>query len=172
MRGGATARLAIEPLRDDHAEALHAALSDERVGAYIGGPDVESLDWLRDRIRHLAEGPAPGSGQIWWNGVVLLDGVVIGRVEATLHDGDAEVAYLLGPAWWGQGYATEAAAWLLDELRAAGVRRAWATVDPRNAGSRGVLRRLGFAEVPAPQAPRLLSYDDGDLVLVRDLVEG
>lgn len=169
MRAGTTARLAIEPLREDHAEELYAALSDERVGRYLGGPDVESLDWLRDRIRRLIAGAPAGSGQEWWNAVVLLDGVVIGRVEATLHDGDAEVAYVLGPRWWRQGYASEAAAWLLEELRAAGVARAWATVLPGNAGSRGVLRRLGFVEVDPPRAPALLSYDDGDLVLVKPL---
>lgn len=162
----------IEPLREDHAEALFAALSDDRVGTYLGGPDVESLEWLSDRIRRLLAGAPAGSGQEWWNGVLVLDGVVIGRVEATLHDGDAEVAYVLGPPWWRQGYATEAAAWLLDELRAAGVARAWATVVPANAGSRGVLRRLGFVEADPPDAPRLLSYDDGDLVLMRDLGGG
>jgi RimJ/RimL family protein N-acetyltransferase len=169
MRGGTTARLTIEPLREDHAEALYSALSDERVGTYLGGPDVESLEWLRDRITRLLAGAPPGSGQEWWNGVVLLDGAVIGRVEATLHDGDAEVAYVLGPQWWRQGYGTEATTWLLDELRAAGVRRAWATVMRGNAGSRGVLRRAGFVEVEPPEAPVLLSYDDGDLVLVKEL---
>lgn len=77
----------------------------------------------------------------------------------------AEIAYVFGPAWWGRGYATEATAWLLDDIRGREVDASWATVEPGNEASARLLRRLGFA-VAAPDVP-LLSYDEGDLTFVR-----
>ena len=106
-RAAVTARLTIEPLAARHAEELFAALDDPLVGRYIGGPDVTTLAELRERIAHLLAGPEVGSGDTWANWVVVLDAVIIGRLEATFHDGIAEVGYVFGPRWWGRGYGTE-----------------------------------------------------------------
>ena len=165
MLAGRTRRLTIEPLDVTHAEGLFAALDDPRVGAHIGGPDVSTLPALRERIGRLLVGPQAGSGEVWLNWAVLLDRTVIGRIEATLHDGIAEIAYVFGPPWWGRGYATEATAWLLDEVRGLDVDACWATVAPRNRASVRLLRRLGFTAT-APDVP-LFSYDEGDLTFVR-----
>ena len=65
---------------------------------------------------------------------------IVGRVEATLYDGrpgEAEVAYVFGPRWWGRGLATEATRWMLDHLHHRyGVSTCWATVDPANSAPR------------------------------------
>jgi len=166
MLSARTRRLSIEPLDETHAESLFAALDDPRVGAHIGGPDVSTLPALRERIARLRAGPPATSGEVWANWAVLSDGTVIGRIEATLHGGIAEIAYVFGPRWWGRGYATEATRWLLDELRRQGVQACWATVAPENEASVRLLRRLGFVEVE-PRGVSLLSYDDGDLTFVR-----
>lgn len=166
MRSGTTERLTIEPLDQRHAPALFAALNDDRVGTYIGGPDVTSVADLRKRIEFLAAGPPADRHQIWCNWAVLAEGTVVGRVEATIHDGIAEVAYVFGPAYWGQGYATEATAWMIDEVRSLGAQACWATVAPDNVASVALLERLGF--VPAPMDDTtLFSYDDGDLTFHR-----
>ncbi len=161
-----TARLTIEPLAAHHADELFAALDDPLVGRYIGGPDVTTLAELRERIGHLLAGPEAGSGETWTNWVVVLDAVIIGRLEATVHDGIAEVGYVFGPRWWGRGYGTEAVAWLLGELSRREVAETWATVDPDNAASARLLRRLGFREARPGLMP-LRSYVPGDLVFVR-----
>ena len=46
---------------DDHASTptLFAALDDERVGRYIGGPDVTTIEALHERIDFLAAGLSP-----------------------------------------------------------------------------------------------------------------
>jgi hypothetical protein len=52
-----TERLLIEPLAHEHAVGLVAALHDERVGEFIGGPDVTTVEVLHERIDRLAGGP-------------------------------------------------------------------------------------------------------------------
>ena len=164
----ATARLTIETLDLDHAPGLFAALDDGRVGRYIGGPDVTTRDALVDRIALLRRGAPVDSGETWLNWAVCLTDEVIGRIEATLHDGIAEIAYVFGPTWWGHGFATEATGWLLGELRTThDVSEFWATVDPDNDPSRRVLERLGFELTPLPGHPAIHSFDEGDLVFSR-----
>ncbi len=98
------------------------------------------------------------------------DALVIGRLEATVHPGWAEVAWVLGPDHWGQGYGTEAAGWLIDHLATDhGVTELWATVDPGNTASVRLLQRWGFLE-QGPQYRRTPeSYEVGDLVYARGL---
>jgi RimJ/RimL family protein N-acetyltransferase len=172
-----TERLVLEPLGAEHAPGLFTALDDARVGAYIGGPDVTTLEALEHRIRRLHEGPpADRLDERWVNIAVILGtnpaedptgdrpviGPVIGRLEATVHDDWAEIAYLLGPAYWGAGYATEAVGWFLGHLERPEL---WAAVHPANEPSRRLLQRLRFERVDAPTRP-VSSYDDGDLAWV------
>ncbi|MBM3688350.1 MAG: GNAT family N-acetyltransferase [Actinobacteria bacterium] len=159
--------LRLERLRLEHAPMLFAALDDPRVGHFIGGPDVTTLEALRARIDRVTDGPPPESGQTWLNFAVLLGPTVIGRVEATVHEGIAEIAYLIGPRWWGCGYGAAATSLLLDNLAVTGVTDYWATTMPDNLASVGVLVHLGFSEVETRDAPLLHSYDDGDRVFHR-----
>jgi len=166
-----TERLTLSTLADEDAPELFEALDDPEVGRYIGGPDVTTVEALRDRIAFITAGPGPGrDDERWLNVAVRAEGRVIGRLEATLHEGWAEVAWVFGPAWWGRGYATEGAAWLLAHLRDDdGITEAWATVDPANGRSVRLIGRLGFREQVPPFRRRPASYDDGDLVFARDL---
>ena len=164
-----TDRLLIEPIDRTHAEGLFAALDDPRVGEHIGGPDVTTIEALRERIDHLAAGPRPEWPEDrWLNWVVRRaeDGVIIGRLEATTYpDGWAEVAYVFGPAYWGQGYAGEGARWMIEHLRGElGLGDLWAAVHPDNAASVRLLERLGFEARTPPPRRTLGSYDDVDLV--------
>lgn len=165
-----TERLTIEALGLEHAAELFRALCDERVSWYIGGPDVTTLEALQDRITHLSTGPPDDRDELWLNFAVLCAGNVIGRIEATLHSGIAEIAYVFGPAWWGHGYATEAVSWLLSHLAGRGVSVVWAATTPGNEASARLLERLGFVTTQPPTHLRLLSYDDGDLVLSRQCI--
>jgi RimJ/RimL family protein N-acetyltransferase len=84
-----------------------------------------------------------------------------------VHDGLAEVAYVFDPEAWARGLGREATAWLMDYCtRVHGVKRFFATAHPENARSLALCRRLDFR--PVGTWPRLLSYDEGDVVMVRD----
>jgi RimJ/RimL family protein N-acetyltransferase len=153
-------RLTFEPLDHHHVAGLIAALRDDRVDVYLPGPDVTTDDALHDRIDRLARGAPPG--ERWLNAAILCDGIVVGRLEATVYDaGWAEIAYLVGPAYWGRGYATRGVRWWIDQL---GVDEIWAAVHIDNARSIGVLERCGFVR-GEPLRP-LGSYDPGDVVYV------
>jgi RimJ/RimL family protein N-acetyltransferase len=161
-------RLLYEPLTVAHAIELTDALTDPRVYVHIAGPSPLTTEDLAAEFSRRAVGPA-ASGQVWWNFAVRLHGgPFIGRIEATAHDGLVEVGYLLGPSYWGHGYATEAMRWLHGRVRQSGfVGTFWATSTPGNFRSIRMLERLGYTEFFSDW-PRLLSYDPGDRVFQRE----
>jgi RimJ/RimL family protein N-acetyltransferase len=62
---------------------------------------------------------------------------------------DVELTYALGRAYWKRGYATEAGAALIAEgFDRLGIDRIVNWVDPANANTIGLMRRLGFRIVP------------------------
>jgi RimJ/RimL family protein N-acetyltransferase len=64
---------------------------------------------------------------------------------ATAHAPEAELGYELHPAYWGQGYATEAArAMLAFGFRTLHLQRVWAQCLAENHASARVLERLGM----------------------------
>ena len=167
-----TDRLEISALQMSDAAELFAALDHPEVATYLGGPDVESLEWLRARILRLLAGPPAGSAAVAWLNVVvrLRDSgrPVIGRLEATVYPRWAEVAWVLGAPYWGRGYGTEGATWLIDHLEGhLGIHEQWATADPRNEPSLRIMRRLDFHEQALPARRRPESFADGDVVLAR-----
>lgn len=151
-----TTRLAIEPLRADHAERLFPVLADARLYAYVPDEAKASVEALFQRFEALARGAPEGEGEIWLNWVLLRrdSGEAIGTLQATVVPGaHAWIGYMLAPAHWGQGFATEAVAWLVAELpmrhRIGAIQ---ASVDVRNARSIALLERLGFTRVATEAA--------------------
>jgi len=78
------------------------------------------------------------------------DGAMVGHLYVSLRSLDAltaTVGWTLHPDFHGHGYATEGAkallAWLFDRLR---IHRVYAELDPDNAASVAVCRRLGMRE--------------------------
>lgn len=67
---------------------------------------------------------------------------------------EPEIAYELFGHAHGQGYATEAAAAVLDAAAATGRRRMWSTVCTWNAASLRVLDKLGFERHPVTEDDR------------------
>ena len=163
MIGARTARLQIEPLGRSHAPGLVEALAHPAVGRFIGGPDVTTVDALHARLDRLARGSGRPD-EIWLNFAVRRadDGVVLGRLEATTNGDWAEIAYLLGPAHQGRGYAREAVRWLIEALGAAAIDEVWAAVHPDNLRSIRLLEALGFTR-RSTTTRELGSYDPGDL---------
>ncbi len=165
-----TDRLLIESLSLDHVEELFAALDDPAVGRYLGGSHPATVEQLHARIvRQLAGAPSASTPERWWNWVVRLrdTGDVIGRLEATSFGDWAEVAYIFGPTWGGQGLATEATRWMVDHLAAGGTAEFWAAIHAENLPSRRLAERLGF-QLAASTDREIGSYDSMcDVLYVR-----
>ncbi|HMM87156.1 MAG: GNAT family N-acetyltransferase [Gammaproteobacteria bacterium] len=160
----------VESLRVEHLPRLAAVLRHEAVYEHIGG-EVPSLDDFVLGLGRALAGPPPSRPRERWLNYLLCDahtGRMVGRLEATVVPGRAEVAFLVDPALWGRGYARAGLAWLHDEVvRVAGVVEFWATTVPANTRCQALLRRSGYAEVAPASAPALASYEPGDLVFRR-----
>jgi ribosomal-protein-alanine N-acetyltransferase len=146
-----TARLAISTLRAAHAPLLFPVLADARLYRYIPDSARASIAELMQRFERLERGAPEGTAEVWLNWLLLrLDtGAAIGTLQATVTPGaHAWLGYTLTPSAWGQGFASEACAWLVADLPARyGVHEILASVDVRNAKSIALLERLGFARV-------------------------
>lgn len=167
-------RIDLAPVTVDDASVLFDALDRPEVGIYIGGPYADSCEGMAEVIARWLSGP-PGdrTDETWLNYVVrLADGTVMGHAQATVHDDWAEVAWVLGSAWWGQGYGSEAAEVLLNHIAALdGIQLVWATVHPDNVRCKRLLARIGFTMADIDAAPDLGSWDPGDDVYVRSVGE-
>ncbi|WP_122465345.1 GNAT family N-acetyltransferase [Brevundimonas lutea] len=135
-----TARLVIRRARPDDLEALHAVLSDPRATTWWSTPPHGDRDqtraWMADMLR-----PGPDREDF----VVEHEGRVIGKAGFWRLP---EIGYILHPDAWGQGLAGEALTAIIDHVFAEHPEhdRLTADVDPRNAASIRLLRRLGFVQ--------------------------
>ena len=87
---------------------------------------------------------------------VTLGGKHIGAVSVTLEDNGrtGELGWIIRKTHWGKGYATEAAAAVMQFARVRlGVTRCTARCDARNAASARVMEKLGM--VPAGEGVRV-----------------
>ena len=115
-----TERLDLLPLRVEHAAEMAAVLADPALHTFIGGTP-ETPEGLLARYERLVTGPSDPTVS-WLNWVVRLraEGRLTGTVQATITPDPqgfvAEIAWVIGTSWQGQGIATEAAqglvAWL------------------------------------------------------------
>lgn len=142
-----TERLELAPLKASDAEEMFSVLDDAQLYVYIGG-EPSTLDGLRIRYVKLEAGSGKRS-EVWVNWIVRLrtDGGAIGTVQATIaeeHEPKAEVAWVIGVPWQGQGYASEAAGALVAWLRGRGIRQICAHVHPDHRASQAVARRIGM----------------------------
>lgn len=107
-----TERLVLRPFTEDDTRRLHAIHADPRVHPTIGGPPppvAEFVPFWMNRMRtHHEE-----HGYALLAAIRKEDGEMIGRAGLIRQEVDGstevEVAYVLAPEAWGQGYATEAA---------------------------------------------------------------
>lgn len=148
-----TARLHIRDLTPADTEALFAIYSSAEVRRFIGGEPTRTLDEQREQLaatlgRQSRE--QPGYGR--WVIERSADGMVVGIAilkHAPDGDGrplpDVEVGWHLGRFAWGHGYATEAAAAILNHARnTLKLPLVYAIVLPENIRSIRVAERLGM----------------------------
>jgi RimJ/RimL family protein N-acetyltransferase len=135
-----TARLTLRAPRLADAEAIAKLVNDRRIAENTARiPHPYSLDDAKQFIAAVNK----RDGEACF--VVTLDGALIGGCGVDLREDLAEVGYWLGVAYWGRGFATEAARAVIDhafgdldhETLVSGARVS-------NPASRRVLEKCGF----------------------------
>lgn len=141
-------RLKLSALTLSDADEMTKILCDERLHDFTGGSPM-NLEDLRDRYQHLVDGSSLRD-EFWLNWIVrTLDGDAIGTVQATIISphGEASLAYVawvIGSAFQGRGFATEAARSLVSWLRDLGVSSIEAHIHPDHHASAMVAHRAGL----------------------------
>lgn len=143
-----TERLALRPFReaDFPAYAGYHALPEVYRYLYMPAPAGEAL---RLQFDTALGAPFAHDGDTLRLAVTLVDrGTLLGEVllkHANRAARQAEFGYIFDPRHGGRGYATEAVAALITAaFDAFGMHRLFARLDPLNAGSVGVVERLGL----------------------------
>ena len=133
--------------------------ADELYGFTGGSPP--SLERLEAQYRAQVAGPATGD-EVWHNWILRLveSGTAVGFVQATVVDDAADVAWVVGLDWQGQGYATEAAKAMCEWLADNGVTRFTAHIHPEHLVSGSVATAIGLAATDEVD-------DDGEVVWAR-----
>ena len=153
-----TDRLTLRPFRSDDIDSLFAIMTTDNVRAALHVPD--------DFTRAGAWGAMTSYVGLWelrgvgqWALEERASGRFIGR--AGLHWRSesewpgVEVGWMLDPAAWGLGYATEAGARAVQYgFEAVGEETIYSVILPGNTRSASVARRLGFA----PWQERILPH--------------
>ena len=140
-------RLILVPLSARHADKMAAVLADPELYAFTGGSPPTRQE-LRARYQHWITG-SPDPAVSWCNWVIQLrgSGSLAGTVQATIRTGDAptaEVAWVVGTPWQGQGIATEAARALVAWLGQQSVPAVIAHIHPDHQASAAVAAAAGL----------------------------
>jgi ribosomal-protein-alanine N-acetyltransferase len=143
-----TKRLLIRPFALDDAEALHEVWGDSASERFsvAGGRTPPSVE---ETAKHLAGIVAAHRKHGFASCAVIekKSGKLIGDcgLFVSSDQPDIELAYGFGRAWWGLGYATEAAAACVRAgFEQLGLERIVADVPAEHAASIRVLEKLGF----------------------------
>jgi RimJ/RimL family protein N-acetyltransferase len=142
-----TARLRLRPLREADVPAFFALFAEPVVARYLSAPPMtdpaQAAEKVASIMRHYA------AGDLLQLGIELREsGALIGT--CTLHqihrqNRRAELGYVLGSAWWGEGLMHEAlVAFVGHAFGHFQFHRLEADIDPRNEKSAKSLQRLGF----------------------------
>lgn len=146
-----TSRLVLEPLQIAHAPVLYAALQSKAIYKYIPEDPPDSVETLVARYQQLSHRVSPDERELWLNWAMRLreEDSYAGILQATIFsDATAYLAYILFPAFWGRGYATEGCGRVLDLLyQDYGVHKVSAEIDTRNTASLKLIESLGFQRV-------------------------
>jgi RimJ/RimL family protein N-acetyltransferase len=139
-----TPRLVLRGFRSEDFEQFAGFMADADVMRYLGGQPMSRSEAWRSLATTLGHWQLRGYGT--WAVERRSDGAFIGRVGMINPEGwpGLEIGWTLGKAYWGNGYATEAAACAMRyAFLTQPVDKLISCIDPDNAPSQAVARRLG-----------------------------
>lgn len=142
-----TRRLLLRDFRAEDFEAVHDYGTDPEVVRYMPwGPNTEAD--TREFLERARSTSTRRPRTAFELAVTRRDtGDLIGGIGLHVNESNAMLGYCFARPVWGHGYATEAARAVADfGFKTQGIHRLWAGCDPDNAGSKGVLLKLGMRQ--------------------------
>ena len=140
-----TSRLVLRPWEPSDAPRLCELTRDPGFRQYsIMFSQPLDLENARILLKELAFRPHPALGRwaIEHQGEVIGNAALQPQLLDDASEEQVEVGYRLAQSAWGQGFATEAAGRLLEHGRELGLSEIFAFIEPSNAASQKVARRL------------------------------
>lgn len=137
-----TPRLEIKPFSEEDRERLSELLLCEDIKKTYMIPDFatdEELSRMLDSFLRLSRADGRFVRGIY------ADGVLVGFVnDVEIIDGRIELGYVIHPAHWGEGYATEMLRAAIDEMLAQGLSTVRAGAFSENPASMRVMEKCGM----------------------------
>lgn len=142
-------RLYLRLLVEADLQALLEVNGDEEVTKFLPYPTWKSMsdaqEWFKRRSEHQTSGVA-----LHFAIASKETGTIIGTCSLFHFDEEnfhAKIGYVLGRAFWGQGFMREASVALIDfAFKKMSLRRLQAEAAPQNIASTRLLQRLGFTK--------------------------
>ena len=139
-----TERLTMRPYRKEDRDRLVEMMQNPEITATFMVPDYSQKSefyTLADKLIEFSQ--IDDTTHLEYG--VYLDGYMIGFVNDCGHDDiRIEVGYVIDPAYKGHGFATEAVAAIINELREMGFKRVIAGYFDGNIGSLKVMEKCGM----------------------------
>ena len=134
-----TERLVLRRAVPDDSAAMHQIMSNPAAMRYWSTPAHATLAETERWVASMIQVDPVASDDF----IVTVDGRLIGKLGAWRLP---EIGFLIDPACWGKGYASEALGAFIELRRTKGSAELTADVDPRNLSSIRLLDRHGFLE--------------------------
>jgi RimJ/RimL family protein N-acetyltransferase len=141
-----TTRLDLWPIRREHAPEMFRVLASPELYTYTGGKPPPSVDYVARWFQSWESRRSPDGSELWLNWVVRerVHGDAVGYVQASVEETVSAVAWVIGTPWQQRGYASEAAAAIVEWLNRLGESRFRACVKPTHIASQRVAQHLGM----------------------------
>ena len=141
-----TERLLLRGFEPADAPAMLAVYGDQEVMRFVGEGHAVDLAGAEAMLASYADHQRR-HGFSFWAVVERESGVLVGDAGLYVVGDEVEAGYTLGRAWWGRGYATEAARACLGlAFGPLDLDTVTAVADVANPASARVLEKLGFHE--------------------------
>ncbi|MED7789280.1 GNAT family N-acetyltransferase [Francisella sp. 19X1-34] len=144
-----TDRFELEPLKKEHANKMFDLLQNKEIYQYIDDSPPSSLNNLKIKYKQRKKQISPDHKYIWLNWIIRCkkSAEYIGYIQATIpiSEKTAILGYVIFPAYWRKGIATEAVSCIITELfKTYKVIEIKASIDKSNIASIALIKRLGF----------------------------
>ena len=142
-----TPRLVVRPVVAEDLADLLVVNGNDEVTRYLPYATWASMEDAQAWLARMQAAQTSGSTLQWVVEETASKTVIAACLLFQYDAGSAraELGYVLGRPWWGQGFMREALVALLDAaFTTLALRRIEAEVDPRNVASGALLRSLGF----------------------------